>query len=113
MFCSQCGKQVAAGANFCSSCGRGFVSPAGRFYQTRIVRPRQERVVAGVLAGIALFYGWDLTLVRILFVVFVCLTSGLAAVAYLVAWALMPDAPYALPIATPVAAPGAGQGASV
>ncbi len=97
MFCPQCGKQVLDRANFCSFCGRSLVYPAARFYHTRIVRPRQERMVAGVLAGIALAYGWDLTLVRILFVVLVCLTSGLGAVAYLAAWVLMPDAPYALP----------------
>lgn len=111
MFCPQCGKQVSDSPNFCSFCGRALVYPAGRFYQTRIVRPRQERMVAGVLAGIALYYGWDLTLVRILFVVLVCLTSGLAALAYLAAWALMPDAPYALPSAPPI--PNAGQGTSV
>ena len=107
MFCPQCGKQVYDGANFCSSCGRGIVYPAARFYQTRIVRPRYERLVAGVLAGVAQFYGWDLVLVRILFVVFVCLTSGFGALAYLAAWVLMPDAPYAVPMASP------GQGSSV
>ena len=107
MFCPQCGKPLSTGANFCSACGREIVPQAGRFYQTRIVRPRFERLVAGVLAGIALYYGWDLTLVRILFVVIVCLTSGLAILAYLAAWILMPDAPYALP---PVSA---SQGSSI
>jgi len=111
MFCPQCGKQVMDRANFCSFCGRALMYPAARFYHARIVRPRQERMVAGVLAGIALSYGWDLTLVRILFVVLVCLTSGLGAVAYLVAWVLMPDAPYALPGSTPV--PNAGQESTV
>jgi phage shock protein C len=112
MFCPQCGKQVSDNSNFCSFCGRALVYPAaGRFYQARIVRPREERMVAGVLAGIALRYDWDLTLVRILFVVLVCLTSGLAAVAYLAAWVLMPDAQYALPAAPPM--PNAGQGSSI
>ena len=107
MFCPQCGKQVSGGANFCSNCGREIVPPAARFYQTRIVRPRFERLVAGVLAGVSLHYGWDLTLVRILFVVFVCLTSGLGALAYIAAWILMPDAPYALPVGSP------GQGSTI
>ena len=107
MFCPQCGKPLSMGANFCSACGREIIPQAGRFYRTRIVRPRFERLVAGVLAWIALYYAWDLTLVRILFVVFVCLTSGLGILAYLAAWIIMPDAPYGLPAAS------VGQGSSV
>jgi len=106
MFCPQCGKQVLDRANFCSFCGRALVYPAARFYHTRIMRPRQERMVAGVLAGIALAYGWDLTVTRILFVVLVLLTSGLGALAYLAAWVLMPDALYALPGGPTVPMPG-------
>ena len=107
MFCPQCGNQLAEDANFCSSCGRGVAQVAGRVYQTRILRPRSPRLVAGVCSGIALYYGWDLTLVRILCVVFACLTSGLGVLAYLAAWVMMPDAPYALPAGVP------GQGSAI
>jgi phage shock protein C len=96
MFCPHCGKQSAPDARFCSSCG----APAANPYapaQSRIVRPRHPRVIAGVCSGIAIHYGWDIILVRILFAVFTFLTSGLGILLYIAAWAILPDAPYALP----------------
>lgn len=98
MFCPNCGKQSANDANFCSSCGAvAAASLPGRALQTRIVRPRHPRMVAGVCSGFAIYYGWDIALVRILFAVFTCLTSGFGLLLYFAAWVIMPDAPYALP----------------
>ena len=61
-------------------------------------------MLAGVCSGVAIYYGWDLALVRILFAVFCCLTLTTGAIVYVVAWLLLPDAQYALP-ATQYAAP--------
>jgi len=54
-------------------------------------------MIAGVCAAFALQYGWDVTLVRVLTAVAAVFTSGGVGLAYLVAWVLIPEAPYALP----------------
>jgi phage shock protein C len=54
-------------------------------------RRRKGRVVAGVCSGLADYFGWDLTLVRVVVAVVSVITGGTGAVAYLAAWALIPD----------------------
>ena len=97
MFCAHCGKQSAQDANFCSACGAPAGPRPGYVQDNRIVRPRYPRMIAGVCSGIAIHYGWDLALVRILTVVFTLLTGGTGLLLYIAAWILLPDAPYALP----------------
>ncbi len=100
-FCPQCGKQFAPAANFCSACGANALPPPPSLpVATQIVRPRSPRMVAGVCSGIAIHYGWDVALVRILFTIFVCLTLSTGLVLYAAAWLLLPDAQYALPAST-------------
>jgi len=65
-------------------------TPAAR--PRRLVRSRDDRVIAGVCGGLAEHLGIDPTLVRVLTVVATLLGFGSVAVAYLVAWALMPEA---------------------
>ncbi|QHN03706.1 PspC domain-containing protein [Granulicella sp. WH15] len=97
MYCSHCGKQVVPDSNFCSHCGAAIGRRQESFQQqARLTRPRHPRMIAGVCAGIALHFGWDLTLVRILTVVIALMTSGCGLLAYLGAWVLMPEAPYEL-----------------
>lgn len=101
MFCPCCGKQSAPNVNFCSSCGAAAALPLqGPQVANRIVRPRSPRMIAGVCSGIAIHYGWDVSLVRILAAVFAILTSGLGGLCYIAAWIILPDAPYALPAYT-------------
>ena len=103
-FCPQCGKQFVPDANFCSACGaHALPSPPAISIASQIVRPRHPRMVAGVCSGIAIHYGWDVALVRILYAIFVCLTLSTGLVVYAAAWLLLPDAQYALP---PVASTG-------
>lgn len=93
MYCQQCGKQSLAEANYCVGCG----APATRLLgESRLVRPRQSRMIAGVCAGFALHFGWNLRLMRVLLVVVSLLTSGAGILFYIAAWLLLPDAPYAL-----------------
>jgi phage shock protein C len=54
-------------------------------------------MIAGVCSGFALHYGWDLNLVRVITALFIILT-GVGALAYIAAWIIIPEAPYALPI---------------
>ena len=100
MFCSQCGKQVDPSSRFCPACGATISAapPPPSYYPTssQLTRPRQNRMIAGVCAGFALHYGWNLNVTRILTALFVIFT-GVGAIAYLVAWVIIPEAPYALP----------------
>jgi phage shock protein PspC (stress-responsive transcriptional regulator) len=55
-----------------------------------LYRPRNGRIFGGVCAGIADYFGWNRTLVRILTVASI-LIPGPQVLAYIVAWILMPD----------------------
>ena len=95
MFCPHCGRQFAPDANFCSACG----ASGARAYAAaaRIVRPRHPRMLAGVCSGIAIHYGWDITLVRVLLAVITFITVGTGVLFSVAAWIILPDALYALP----------------
>ncbi len=66
-------------------------------------------IVGGVLAGIAAQLGWDVRLVRVLFLVGVVVTGGLLLAAYAVGWLLIPAAQSG-GRATPVSVPGRRRG---
>lgn len=56
---------------------------------TTLYRPRQGRMIAGVCAGLALRFGWDPTLVRVIAVLSIFL-PGPQLLAYLLLWIVMP-----------------------
>ncbi len=60
-------------------------------WDTRPARPRDDRQVAGVAAGIARRYDIDPVLVRVGFVV--AAFSGIGAALYIAGWILLPDEP--------------------
>jgi phage shock protein C len=103
MYCKHCGNQVEPSSRFCPSCGASISTappppPAGYYPDvTKLTRSRDNRMIAGVCAGFALHYGWDLNLVRIITALIVILT-GVGAIAYLAAWVIIPEAPYTLPV---------------
>ena len=69
-------------------------APAGSPPPTPTLRrSRSNRVIAGVCGGFEARFGIDATLLRILLVVAAILTNGALILAYLVAWALMPEEP--------------------
>jgi phage shock protein C len=50
-----------------------------------------NRVIAGVCAGIAEWLGWDITLVRILYVVISILSAAFPGIlVYIIMWIIMP-----------------------
>ena len=55
-----------------------------------LYRRRDGRLIAGVCAGVAAYFGVDVTLVRLGFAIFT-IFWGLGALLYLVAWAVIPE----------------------
>jgi len=98
MYCSHCGKQMDPAARFCPTCG-AVSQPVvvGRApFPGQLTRPRYPRMIAGVCAGFAEHYGWDLSLTRVICALLIVLT-GVGLFAYLLAWIIIPEAPYTLP----------------
>lgn len=56
-------------------------------------RSRQNRVIAGVCGGLAEWLGWDVTLVRVLYVLVSVLSAAFPGLlAYIILWVIMPEA---------------------
>jgi phage shock protein C len=54
-----------------------------------LVRKRDGRMVAGVCAGLADYFGSDVTLIRVIVAALAVFTGGAGILAYLVAWAII------------------------
>ncbi len=59
----------------------------------QLLRPLDDRIVAGVCSGIGRYFGVDPVLIRVAFAVTAVLTWGTALLAYPVMWFLMPEEP--------------------
>jgi len=59
---------------------------------TTLVRPRSDRMIAGVCSGIARRFGVSANMVRLIFVLSLLL-PGPQIIIYLAAWILMPQEP--------------------
>ena len=57
-----------------------------------LARSRNDRVHAGVVGGIARRFGWNPTLLRVLYVVVSIASAGFPGIlVYLILWLLMPE----------------------
>jgi len=56
----------------------------------RLTRPKNNKVIAGVCAGIANYFNIDPVLVRIIWLVLL-LFLGIGLFAYLILWIIMPE----------------------
>ena len=92
MYCNYCGKVIPDDANLCAYCGKRVEGVVAR---ERLVRPRQDRKVAGVCAGFAEYFDLDVTLIRIVWVLCV-VCGGVGALAYVVCWIVIPEEPLML-----------------
>jgi len=95
MFCSHCGSQMDASARFCPACG-AVTQPLGAAQSPvfgRLTRPRYPRAIGGVCSGLALHYGWDVTTVRLIWLLCV-IVGGTGSLMYIIAWIVIPEAPY-------------------
>ncbi len=108
--CSNCNSEVQTGARFCSACGVRlapvWVPPSEAAAREGLFRARQGKMVAGVCAGFARRYGWDVALVRLVLALAVVFGCGTPLLAYLIAWIVMPVEPFAFPAQPPMTPPG-------
>jgi phage shock protein C len=58
----------------------------------RLYRSRRHRMIAGVCGGLAEYFGWDPSLVRLIAVVSILL-PGPQFLAYIIAWIVIPEDP--------------------
>ena len=86
MYCNHCGKANPDDARLCAYCG---ASLAGGTAERRLVRPRGQRRIAGVCAGVAQYYGWNVTVIRLLWLL-LFLFGGSGGLLYLILWIVMP-----------------------
>lgn len=61
----------------------------------RFVRIESGKKIGGVCNGLAEYFGLDVTLVRVLFVVLVLASVGSALLVYVILWAVAPMVPEA------------------
>jgi phage shock protein PspC (stress-responsive transcriptional regulator) len=88
MYCNHCGKPNRDDAQYCAFCYATF---AGAMTPRQLVRPRYGRRIAGVCAGVAQHYGWNVTTVRLLwFLAFIF--GGTGGLLYIILWIVMPNA---------------------
>ncbi|MEO7068105.1 MAG: PspC domain-containing protein [Rhodanobacter sp.] len=60
--------------------------------EKRLLRSRTDRTFAGVCGGVAEYFGWDPTLVRVAWII-LTLLGGSGILLYLIMWVVMPEAP--------------------
>lgn len=58
----------------------------------KLYRDIDESIVAGVASGMAKYFQLDVTLIRIIFILIIVLTSGVALIGYALLWLLVPEA---------------------
>lgn len=58
----------------------------------RLSRSSSSKVVAGVCGGIAEYYGWDASTVRIIYILVSVFSAGFpGTIVYIILWILMPE----------------------
>ena len=97
MFCTQCGQSMDEKANFCPTCGATVNSTAARPAATprvekKLLRPREDKWIAGVCMAFANYFDIDITLVRLLWVITI-IFAGTGLLAYVICWAIIPREP--------------------
>ncbi len=80
--------------------------------QSRLMRSRRDKVIAGVCGGLGEYFNIDPVVVRLIFVL-ATLTSGIGFVLYPVLWLIMPKAPSGMPPTFPDTAQHMGNSGAV
>lgn len=64
-----------------------------RFYaRKRLFRNPDDKVLGGVISGMAAYLGWDVTLLRLIFLVVLVCGVGVLIPVYIVCWVIIPEA---------------------
>lgn len=56
-------------------------------------RAREDRVIAGVLSGVARHFDLDVALLRVVYVIATICTAFVGGIIYLMAWIVIPEEP--------------------
>ncbi len=60
--------------------------------EKKLKRSKNEKMLAGVLGGIAEYLGWDITILRIVFALVTVFSSVFPGIlVYVILWILMPE----------------------
>ncbi|MDX1628275.1 MAG: PspC domain-containing protein [Fulvivirga sp.] len=58
----------------------------------RLTRSKDRKIIAGVLAGIARYYGWEVDKVRLVYLLIAIFSAAVPAIiAYVILWFVMPE----------------------
>ena len=92
MYCAHCGGEIPDSSNFCSLCG-GKQRP--RTSHKQLTLSTTDKKMAGVCGGIAEYLDVDSTVVRLVWVALSVVPGGFigGALAYFLAWIIIPKAP--------------------
>jgi phage shock protein C len=92
MYCSHCGVEIAGSSNYCSACGAGL---RPKTVHKQLTLSATDKKLAGVCGGLAEYLDVDSTVVRLIWVALSVVPGGFVggAVAYLLAWIIIPKAP--------------------
>ncbi|MGH9862426.1 MAG: PspC domain-containing protein [Candidatus Acidiferrales bacterium] len=101
MICYNCNQEILEGSRYCYHCGAAQkVATPSEPPAKPLRRSRKNKMIAGVCAGFAEYFGLDITLVRVIWLL-VALFGGGGLLAYIVCWIIIPygDAEAAAPVA--------------
>jgi phage shock protein PspC (stress-responsive transcriptional regulator) len=91
VYCNACGKVIPDDARLCSYCGQAVQGPQGTAgARSEWVRPQLGRRIAGVCLGVARHFGWNVTTIRIVWLL-LFLFGGTGGLLYLILWVVMPN----------------------
>jgi phage shock protein PspC (stress-responsive transcriptional regulator) len=68
------------------------VHPADKSAKKKFFRNPEDKIIGGVCSGISAHFGWDILLIRIVFIILIFATSLWMIPAYLLVWIFFPEA---------------------
>ena len=60
----------------------------------RLMRSSSNKMIAGVCSGIADYFGWDVSIVRIVYTLATIFTIFSGVIVYIILWIIMPERRY-------------------
>ena len=87
MYCNTCGKAIPDDARLCPYCAKPVAGAEPVRHE--LVRPRHGRMIAGVCAALAQHFGWNLTLLRLAWLL-LFLFAGAGGLLYIILWIVIP-----------------------